>query len=141
MSARVTVLTGGVGGAKLVAGLDAVLGPGNLTAIVNTGDDFRHFGLAISPDIDTLLYTLSGKANRALGWGADERNFLIASAMLDALGINSVRLLTNNPLKLEALAATGVRVVAREAHSFTPNGVNDKYLHTKADRFGHLLDF
>ncbi len=80
-------------------------------------------------------------ANRALGWGADERNFLIATAMLDALGINSVRLLTNNPLKLEALAATGVRVVAREAHSFTPNGVNDKYLHTKADRFGHLLDF
>ena len=80
-------------------------------------------------------------ANRALGWGADERNFLIAAAMLDALGIGAVRLLTNNPLKLEALAACGVRVVAREPHSFTPNGVNDRYLHTKADRFGHLLDF
>ena len=81
MSARVTVLTGGVGGAKLVAGLDAVLGPGNLTAIVNTGDDFRHFGLAISPDIDTLLYTLSGKASRALGWGREGETWSFMAAL------------------------------------------------------------
>ena len=81
MSARVTVLTGGVGGAKLVAGLDAVLGPGNLTAIVSTGDDFRHFGLAISPDIDTLLYTLSGKASRALGWGREGETWSFMAAL------------------------------------------------------------
>lgn len=79
-------------------------------------------------------------ANRALGWDADERNFLIAARMLDALGISRVRLLTNNPDKLSALAACGVEIVGREAHTFAPNGVNDEYLATKAARFGHLLD-
>lgn len=75
---KVTVLTGGVGGAKLVLGLLRVLPAADVTAIVNTGDDFRHLGLHVSPDIDTLLYTLSGKSNRELGWGrADESwNFL-----------------------------------------------------------------
>jgi GTP cyclohydrolase II len=80
-------------------------------------------------------------ANRALGWGADERNFLIAAAMLEALGIRAVRLLTNNPRKLESLAACGVTIAGRVPHSFEPNGVNDRYLATKAARFGHLLDF
>ena len=79
-------------------------------------------------------------ANRALGWGADERNFLIAATMLQALGLNRIRLLTNNPNKLAALAECGVEVVGREAHAFAPNGVNDYYLATKAERFGHLLD-
>jgi GTP cyclohydrolase II len=79
-------------------------------------------------------------ANRALGWGADERNFLIAATMLDMLGMRRIRLLTNNPDKLAALLACGIEVVGREAHSFAPNGVNDHYLNTKAERFGHLLD-
>ena len=80
MSARFTVLTGGVGGAKLVDGLYRILPQNSLTAIVNTGDDFRHFGLPISPDIDTLLYTLSGKSNQALGWGREGEtwNFMAA---------------------------------------------------------------
>ena len=56
---KVTVLTGGVGGAKLVLGLMHSARVSSLTAIVNTGDDFRHLGLAVSPDIDTLLYTLA----------------------------------------------------------------------------------
>ena len=68
---RVVVLTGGVGGAKLVLGLTKVHPPEKITAIVNTGDDFRHLGLSISPDIDTLLYTLSGKANATQGWGRE----------------------------------------------------------------------
>jgi GTP cyclohydrolase II len=79
-------------------------------------------------------------ANRALGWGADERRFLTAAAMLEALGIPAVRLLTNNPKKLEGLAACGITVVGREAHIFAPNGVNDGYLDTKAKRFGHLFN-
>lgn len=79
-------------------------------------------------------------ANRALGWGADERNFLVAATMLRQLGIPKIRLLTNNPDKLAAMAACGVEVVSREQHAFTPNGVNDGYLATKAVRFGHLLD-
>jgi GTP cyclohydrolase II len=79
-------------------------------------------------------------ANRALGWGADERNFLIAATMLEALGISRIRLLTNNPDKLAALIACGIEIVGREAHAFAPNGENDHYLATKAERFGHLLD-
>ena len=86
---------------------------------------------------DAGLDTLD--ANRALGWGADERNFMVAATMLEQLGIGRVRLLTNNPDKLAALAACGIGVEGREAHAFAPNGVNDHYLETKARRFGHLL--
>jgi GTP cyclohydrolase II len=78
-------------------------------------------------------------ANRALGWEADERNFLTAATMLDALGIRRVRLLTNNPDKLAGLAACGIEIAGREAHTIAPNGVNDAYLATKVRRFGHLL--
>lgn len=84
MSGRVVVLTGGVGGAKLVRGLALAMPPQDLTAIVNTGDDFRHLGLWISPDLDTLLYTLSGKVDPAKGWGrADESwSFMTAARSL-----------------------------------------------------------
>jgi GTP cyclohydrolase II len=78
-------------------------------------------------------------ANRALGWGADERNFLVAATMLAQLGIHRVRLLTNNPEKLAGLAACGVAIADRVAHEIAPNGVNDGYLATKAARFGHML--
>lgn len=81
MTGRVLVLTGGVGGAKLVRGLALTLPPQDVTAIVNTGDDFRHLGLWISPDLDTLLYTLAGKADPAKGWGrADESWAFMAAA-------------------------------------------------------------
>jgi len=79
-------------------------------------------------------------ANRALGWGADERNFLIGATMLRIMGINRVRLLTNNPDKLDAMIACGIEVTGREPHLFAANGVNDEYLATKAARFGHMLD-
>jgi GTP cyclohydrolase II len=78
-------------------------------------------------------------ANRALGYGADERNFLVAATMLREIGMPRLRLLTNNPDKLSGLAACGIEVVGREAHRFDPNGVNDAYLDTKARRFGHML--
>ncbi|HWT08721.1 MAG TPA: GTP cyclohydrolase II [Roseomonas sp.] len=78
-------------------------------------------------------------ANRALGYGADERNFLVAATMLRAVGVERVRLLTNNPDKIAGLSACGIEVLGREAHAFDPNGVNDGYLRTKAQRFGHLL--
>jgi LPPG:FO 2-phospho-L-lactate transferase len=86
MSARIVVLTGGVGGAKLVDGLYRDLPPGSLTAIVNTGDDFRHLGLAVSPDIDTLLYTLSGKANRQQGWGREGETWQFMDALRSVEG-------------------------------------------------------
>jgi LPPG:FO 2-phospho-L-lactate transferase len=78
---HVTVLTGGVGGAKLALGLCHALRAENVTAIVNTGDDFTHLGLAISPDIDTLLYTLSGKANPHQGWGRAEESWSFMDAI------------------------------------------------------------
>ncbi len=78
-------------------------------------------------------------ANRALGWQADERNFHIAAAMLQALGMTKIRLLTNNPEKVASLVACGIDVVERVPHEFAPNGVNDGYLATKARRFGHLI--
>ncbi len=66
---RWVALCGGVGGAKLALGLARVLAAEKLTIVVNTGDDFRHLGLHVSPDIDTVLYTLAGLSNTELGWG------------------------------------------------------------------------
>jgi LPPG:FO 2-phospho-L-lactate transferase len=66
---HVVALCGGVGGAKLAFGLARVLPPEDLTIVVNTGDDFEHLGLHVSPDVDTVLYTLSGLSDRERGWG------------------------------------------------------------------------
>jgi LPPG:FO 2-phospho-L-lactate transferase len=66
---RYVAITGGVGGAKLALGLIQLLGPDEIAFVVNTGDDFEHLGLHISPDIDTLVYTLSGQSNTEAGWG------------------------------------------------------------------------
>jgi LPPG:FO 2-phospho-L-lactate transferase len=67
-SLGVLALAGGVGGAKLAEGLAQILGE-RLTVLVNTGDDFEHLGLRISPDLDTVVYTLAGVANPETGWG------------------------------------------------------------------------
>ncbi len=77
----VLALSGGVGGAKLALGLADILPPGQLHVLANTADDFRHLGLHISPDIDTLLYTLSGNANEMLGWGRSEETWNTMDAL------------------------------------------------------------
>lgn len=69
MTGHILALCGGVGGAKLAFGLTRVLPPDRLTIVVNTGDDFEHLGLHVSPDIDTVVYTLSGLSDRVRGWG------------------------------------------------------------------------
>ncbi len=66
---KIVAFAGGVGGAKLAHGLAQVLPPEDLTVIVNTGDDFEHYGLYICPDLDTVCYTLAGLANPETGWG------------------------------------------------------------------------
>ena len=66
---KIVALSGGVGGARFADGLAAALPAGSLTVIVNTGDDFEHWGLSVSPDLDTVMYTLSGLADEARGWG------------------------------------------------------------------------
>jgi LPPG:FO 2-phospho-L-lactate transferase len=66
---KVVALAGGVGGAKLAYGLSKILSPGQLTIIGNVGDDFELYGLHISPDLDTVMYTLAEVANPVTGWG------------------------------------------------------------------------
>ena len=78
---KVLALSGGVGGAKLALGLARMLPRDDLTVVVNTGDDFRHLGLAISPDIDTLLYTLSGLSDPEKGWGRRDETWTFMKAM------------------------------------------------------------
>jgi LPPG:FO 2-phospho-L-lactate transferase len=81
----VLALSGGIGGAKLALGLYRVLPPGQLTVVANTGDDFEHLGLSISPDIDTLLYTLAGIDNPEFGWGRRNETWTFMAA-LETLG-------------------------------------------------------
>ncbi len=74
---RVVALAGGVGGAKLADGLAQVLQPEQLTVIVNTADDFTYLGLRISPDLDTVCYTLGGIANPDTGWGRENETWKV----------------------------------------------------------------
>jgi len=83
---RILALSGGIGGAKLALGLSHLLAPGELTVVANIGDDFEHLGLAISPDIDTLLYTLAGIENPASGWGRRDETWTFMKVLRDLGG-------------------------------------------------------
>lgn len=78
---KVIALSGGVGGAKLALGLSKILAPEQLTIVANTADDFEHLGVHISPDLDTVMYTLAGLNNTELGWGLAGESW----AFMDAL--------------------------------------------------------
>ena len=80
-SPKVLALSGGVGGAKLALGLAQVVSADALTVVVNTGDDFEHLGLRVCPDLDTLMYTLSGLANQTLGWGQQDETWQFLEAL------------------------------------------------------------
>lgn len=82
----VVVLTGGVGGAKLVDGLSRALPAGALTAIVNTADDFTHLGLRICPDLDSVFYMLAGKADPVRGWGVVDESWNFMASLRDLGG-------------------------------------------------------
>jgi LPPG:FO 2-phospho-L-lactate transferase len=77
----VLALSGGIGGSKLALGLARVLSPGALTVVANTGDDFEHLGLHISPDIDTVTYTLAGVQNPETGWGRADETWSFMTAL------------------------------------------------------------
>ena len=87
-STRALALAGGVGGAKLVVGLAHCLAPGELVVAVNTGDDDEFHGLHVSPDLDTMMYTLAGLSNPEAGWGLDGDTFT-ALAMLRQYGADT----------------------------------------------------
>ena len=78
---HVLALCGGVGGAKLAFGLTKVLPADQLTIAVNTGDDFEHLGLSISPDLDTVAYTLADLSDRVRGWGLAGETWQFMSAL------------------------------------------------------------
>ena len=78
---HVLALCGGIGGAKLALGLYRTLDPQQLTVVVNTGDDFEHLGLNISPDLDTVLYTLGGVADPERGWGRTQETWEMMGAL------------------------------------------------------------
>ena len=78
---NIVALAGGVGGAKLAYGLAQITPPGQLTIIVNTGDDFEHLGLHVSPDLDTVMYTLAGAANPITGWGVKDESWNMMAAL------------------------------------------------------------
>ena len=89
---EVLALTGGIGGAKLALGLSRLLPVGALACLVNTGDDFEHLGLHISPDLDTTLYTLAGLANPELGWGRRDETWSFMQALAELGGESWFRL-------------------------------------------------
>lgn len=92
MALTVTALAGGVGGAKLVDGMAQVLPPEDLTVIVNTGDDFEHLGLHISPDLDTVLYTLARVEHEEQGWGRRDESWTAMATLRQLNGPTWFRL-------------------------------------------------
>jgi LPPG:FO 2-phospho-L-lactate transferase len=85
-------LSGGIGGAKLVLGLSRVLPAGELLVVANTGDDFEHLGLGISPDLDTLMYVLAGLDNPVTGWGRRDETWSFMESLATLGGEDWFRL-------------------------------------------------
>jgi LPPG:FO 2-phospho-L-lactate transferase len=105
----VVALSGGIGGAKLALGLSLVLDPTDLVVVANTGDDFQHLGLSISPDIDTVMYTLAGLNNPVTGWGRRDETWRFMEALEELGGETWFRLgdtdLATNMERTRRLAA------------------------------------
>lgn len=83
---KLVALTGGVGGAKLAAGLAAVLSPEQLLIVANTGDDFEHVGLTICPDLDSVMYALAGINDTKRGWGVQDETWQFMEALAQLKG-------------------------------------------------------
>jgi len=88
----VVALSGGIGGAKLALGLSRIVQPENLLVVANVGDDFEHLGLRISPDADTLMYTLAGLDNTKLGWGRRDETWSFMETLASIGGEDWFRL-------------------------------------------------
>lgn len=108
MSLRYVLLTGGIGGAKLALGMQQVGLTADTAMVVNTGDDFRHLGLCISPDLDTLMYTLSNRVNTETGWGRADETWQCLQSLAELGGEDWFRLgdrdLAVHLLRTQALA-------------------------------------
>ncbi len=147
----IVALAGGVGGARLAVGLAAALPPRALTIVVNTGDDFEHLGLAISPDLDTVMYKLAGIENAQTGWGraGETWNCMDALAQLGGetwfrLGDKdlAVHLLRTQALRQGKPLSEITRMLATQLgikHEIVP--MSDSPVHTQVRTASGVLSF
>jgi LPPG:FO 2-phospho-L-lactate transferase len=130
-SMKFTALAGGVGGAKLADGLSRYLEKGLLTVIVNTGDDMDFFGLHISPDLDTVCYTLAGRANPVTGWGQKDETWEVFET-LSKLGAPDWFRLGDHDLAFHLertrLLNTGMSLTAVTQHFCSKLGIRHQVL-------------
>ncbi len=126
----VVALAGGTGGAKLAAGLQAVLPPGNLTVVVNTGDDTERHGLLVMPDHDAVLYMLTGRFDFERGWGVTGETWAVMDALANygeqdwfRLGDRDIATLIARGARLQAGASLTEAVRALQVASGTPTGI------------------
>jgi LPPG:FO 2-phospho-L-lactate transferase len=151
MSGHVLALSGGVGGAKLAAGLAAVLPPERLTIAVNTGDDFEHLGLTICPDVDSVVYALAGLNDTVRGWGVVDESWRTMEMLgrLDEatwfnLGDRDLAMHLARSWRLragESLSAVTTRLAAALgiAHAVVP--MSDAPVRTQVETAAGWLDF
>lgn len=139
----VVVFTGGTGGTKLVQGLQQVVAPEELTVIVNTGDDIEWWGLHVSPDIDSVLYGLSGLLSTARGWGAESDSFRCLERMKQLgqpswFSLGDLDLATH--LTRTAMLRTGMSLSQATAELAAKIGIRGRVLPMSDDRVSTMLD-
>ena len=140
---RVAVLSGGVGGARFLRGLVETVDPADVTAVVNVGDDVEVLGLPISPDLDSVLYTLAGIADEERGWGRAEETWN-ALDTVEAFGGEAWFRLGDRDLGLHLVRAQalreGARLSAVTARLSAALGVETSILPATDDRLRTWLD-
>jgi LPPG:FO 2-phospho-L-lactate transferase len=139
----IVVFTGGTGGAKLVQGLHQVVAPEELTVIVNTGDDIEWWGLHVSPDIDTILYALSGLLSTERGWGVEGDSFRCLERMKQLgqpswFSLGDLDLATH--LTRTAMLRAGKSLSRATTELATKLGIRARVLPMSDDRVSTMLD-
>jgi LPPG:FO 2-phospho-L-lactate transferase len=139
----ITVFTGGTGGTKLVQGLQQIVPPEDLTVVVNTGDDIEWWGLHVSPDIDSVLYGLSGLLSRERGWGMEDESFRCLDRMRQLgepawFSLGDLDLATH--LTRTMLLREGKSLSAATAELAAKLGIRARVLPMTDDRVSTVLD-
>ena len=139
----IVVFTGGTGGTKLVQGLQQIVPPEELTVIVNTGDDLEWWGLHVSPDVDSVLYGLSGLLSKDRGWGVDDDSFRCLERMKQLgqpawFSLGDLDLATH--LTRTALLRAGKTLSEATAELAAKFGIRARVVPMSDDRVSTLLD-
>lgn len=140
---KVVVFTGGTGGTKLVQGLQAVVAADNLTVVVNTGDDLEWWGLHVSPDVDSVLYGVSGLLSTDRGWGVNDDSFRCLERMKQLgdpawFGVGDLDLATH--LTRTSLLRQGLTLTEATAELARRMGIVMRVLPMSDDRVSTMLD-